>query len=299
MNVRELFTKLFKSSSLRLLDFLTFRRRERKHFCSDFPSFVPFGILKRPFSKPTMIFSTKRSKWLLGAGAVAISALCLGSTRLAVGSDHADTFESAGRPGIDLSDLHIFPGQDANNIVFSMSVHPLIPAGQSAKFSFDPNVLYQFKIDTTGDNVEDLVIQARFQGTGANQKVFIAGPVKPSRVGTVTQFQTPYSKTGVINKVFTPVAGMKVYAGAREDPFFIDLVQLGNILPDRLTPTGLTKAPADGPNTPHATSWRKPGEAQDFLKDFNVLAIVVEMPKSMLGSGTKKIGVWETTSTAN
>ena len=32
------------------------------------------------------------------------------------------------------------------------------------------------KFDTTGDYVEDLVIQARFVGTGANQRVVVSGP---------------------------------------------------------------------------------------------------------------------------
>ena len=58
-----------------------------------------------------------------------------------------------------------------------MDVHGLIPAGQSA--SFDTGVLYQIKIDTSGDNVEDLVIQAKFFGTGI-QQVGIAGPMKPA-----------------------------------------------------------------------------------------------------------------------
>ena len=262
-----------------------------------------------------MKISTKRGKLLLGAGAVAaIAAVSLGTAQLAVGSDHADTVESVNKPGIDLTDLHIFPGQDPNNVVLALSVRPLIPAGQAANFSFDPDVLYQFKIDTTGDAIEDLVIQARFEGTGANQKVFIAGPVRPSRTGLVTQFQTPYTKTGTINQTFSPDSAgqMKVFAGARADSFFLDLVQLGVILPDRLSAlpkeafpplSGQTKNTIREANTPQATSWRAPGQAKDFFTNYNLLAIVVEMPKSMLADPTTKkvgkIGVWETASTRN
>lgn len=247
-----------------------------------------------------MIFSTKRGKMLLGTGALAIAALSFGTVRYAIGSDHADTVETAQtRPGTDLTDLHIFPATDPNKIVFSMSVRPLIPAGTSpTAVSFDQDVLYQFKIDNTGDFVEDLVIQARFTGTGANQKVFISGPVKPSRVGTTTQFQTPYTTTGSLNKIFSPTAEMRVFAGLRSDPFFIDLDQLFTILPDRKDP--LLPRPATPPgeaNVPKATSWRPPGQARDFLANFNVLGLVVELPKSRLGNG--KINVWETTSIAN
>ncbi len=261
-----------------------------------------------------MKISTKRGKLLLGAGALAaIAAVSLGTAQYAVGSDHADTVESVQRPGIDLTDLHIFPGQDNNNVVLALSVHPLIPRGQSEKFSFDPDVLYQFKIDTNSDAVEDLVIQARFEGTGLSQKVFISGPVKPSRRGLVTQFERPYATTGTINNPFSPTPGMKVFAGARADSFFLDLAQFGEILPDRLSAipagaipglgTGATKNTIREANTPKVASWRGPNEARDFFVDYNLLSIVVELPKSALADpNTKqvgKIGVWETASTRN
>ena len=256
-----------------------------------------------------MKFSTKSGKLLLGAGALAVvTAISLGTAQVAIGSDHADTVESVNKPGIDLTDLHIFPGQDPSNVVLALSVRPLIAAGDLSK-GFDPDVLYQFKIDTTGDNVEDLVIQARFEGTGANQKVFISGPVKPSRTGTITQFETPYPVTGTLNQTFSPTSGMRVFAGTRADSFFLDLNQLGVILPDRLSavPAGAIKDENGNnlsgkkqnsikdANTPQATSWRPKGQAKDFFDNLNLLSIVVEMPKSRLGGG--KIGVWETAST--
>ena len=255
-----------------------------------------------------MKISTKGGKLLLGAGALAaVAAVSLGTARLAVGSDHADTVESVNKPGIDLTDLHIFPGKDNNNVVLALSVRPLIPKGQAAKFSFDPDVLYQFKIDTSGDAVEDLVIQARFEGTGANQKVFISGPVKPSRKGTVTQFETAYPTTGLLNKDFYPDAAKKVhvFAGARADSFFLDLTQLGVILPDRLS--ALDPSQAKGSikeaNTPQSTRFRSKANAKDFFVDYNLLSIVVELPKKMLADPTTgkvgQIGVWETASVRN
>ncbi len=246
-----------------------------------------------------MILSKKRSKMLLGAGALAVAALSVGTARYALGSDHAGTVVTAQtRKGTDLSDLHIFPGSDPNNVVLSMCVRPLIPAGSAVgSVTFDPDVLYQFKIDNTGDSVEDLVIQARFTGTGANQKVFIAGPVKPSRLGTITQFEKAYSTTGTFNQAFSPTSGIKVFAGMRSDPFFIDLDQLFTIFPDRKDPLLPTPAtPAGQANTPKATSFRPVGQAKDFLANYNVLALVVELPKARLGNG--KIRVWETTSIA-
>lgn len=249
-----------------------------------------------------MISFTKRSQVLLGAGVMALAALSIGTARYAVGSDHAGTIATAQtNPKTDLSDLHIFPSPtDANNIVLSMSVHPLIPAGTSTNSTvanFDPNVLYQFKIDVTGDYVEDLVIQARFTGSGSNQRVFISGPVKPATTGATTTFQAPYSVGGFLNKTFSPTPGMRVFAGLRSDPFFIDLDQLFAILPDRadpLQPAGMPKTPPGQANVPKATTFRAPGVAKDFLANYNVMALVVELPKSRIGNG--KINVWETTS---
>ncbi len=225
------------------------------------------------------------------------------------GSDHADTPAIAQRPGGDLTDVFIFPSPtNANNVVLIMDAHGLIPPGQSAGVSFDPNVLYQFKIDNTGDAVEDLVIQAKFSGTGAGQQVQIAGPVKPTRTGTVSQFETADSVVGTINQPFTLSNGVKVFAGAREDPFFFDLEQFYTILPDRAKPvfpstftntsgSAVTTSPAD-PNAPQATTWRPAGQARDYLAGLNCLSVVVEMPKSMLTTpgGNGKIRVWCTTS---
>jgi hypothetical protein len=240
-----------------------------------------------------------------------VPALVLGRAR---GSDHADTPFIAANPGLDLTDVFIFPSPtNTNNVVLVMNVHPLIPTGQGTGVFFDPTVLYQFKIDTTQGttktNVEDLVIQFKFTGTGSTQQVQVAGPIKPARTGTVTQFMTPDTVTGIYNQAFTLSNGAKVFCGPREDPFFFDLNQFFTIFPDRANPLGATITNTAGqtvsttpsnPDAPQATSWRPAGQAQDFLKGFNVLSIVIELPKTLLTDPTTgtvgKIGVWCTTS---
>src|SRR5258707_15607278 len=104
-----------------------------------------------------MIF---RTKLLIGAALAAIAApfALIGAGHA---SDHADTPEIAASPGTDITDVYMFPSStSSNHIVLAMNVHPLIGPGQGPNASFDPNVLYQFKIDNNGDGVEDLVIQA-------------------------------------------------------------------------------------------------------------------------------------------
>ncbi len=222
-----------------------------------------------------------QSKYKIGLCALGACGLLGMLVVPAIGSDHADTVENVANPGQDISDVYVFPSREnSDNVVFVMNVNPLIPRGGTARF--DSNVLYQFKIDTNKDNVEDLVIQAKFDNS-PQQIVRIAGPVKPSSVGTTSNIEQFRSVTGTVGTAFSPMNGMRVFAGVREDPFFIDLEQLFVILPDRGVPPGLSQPP-ENPNQPMATSWRPPSEARDFLSagGYNVLSIVVEVPKSMV-----------------
>ena len=241
-------------------------------------------------------------KWLHSSltrvtGMMLISVVLISVSWSIKASDHADTAENFNRIGADMTDVFIFPSpENDDNVVLVMDVHGLIPAGQGA--SFDPGVLYQFKIDTTGDNVEDLVIQAKFFGSGAGQQVAIAGPMKPLTTGTTAIYGRRLPVLGTINAPFQPdpvgLPGMKVFAGLRADPFFFDVEQLYTIFPDRMTPLTGKVENFPNPNAPHAAGFRPPGEAQDFLADLNVLSVVVELPRAALGNGV--IRLWETTS---
>ena len=220
-------------------------------------------------------------------------------------SDHAaDTAENFDRIGADMTDVFIFPSPvDDNNVVIVMDVHGLIPAGQGGKVSFDPQVLYQMKFDITGDYVEDLVIQTRFVGTGANQKVVVSGPAEPLMKGTKTVFEqhsTPRPERSTPHS--SPAAGIQVFAGVRSEPFFFDLNRFYAILPDRMTPLTGEQVNTPNPNTPQVNGFRgfpagsgyDSTPAVDYLANLNVLSIVVELPRTKLGGGI--VNLWETTS---
>jgi hypothetical protein len=244
---------------------------------------------------------TNTKYWTVAGLAILIAPIALLTPTRA--SDHADTPTIASRPGTDLTDVFMFPSAtDPDKVVLAMTVHPLIIAGQGRSVNFDPNVLYQFKIDNNGDAVEDLVIQARFKGSGPNQKVKISRPSEPERTGSINTLvdDDDDNEFGHVNRTFRMEGGMKVFAGGREDPFFFDLEQFFNIFPDRATP--LTGIPISNPNTPQLGSWRPAGSAVDFLSNggYNVLSIVVEVPKSKLlrrHSVSTVVGLWCTTST--
>jgi len=135
-----------------------------------------------------------------------------------------------------------------------------------------------------------------FKGTGASQTVEVRGPLVPPVVGATNNQVADVTPvvSGPINQVLGSATGVQVFAGSREDPFFIDLEQFFRIVPDRKPSTGSL---SQLPDAPSASSFRSPTSAVDFVKGFNVLSIVIELPTSMLTQGgTAKLGIWGTIS---
>ena len=228
--------------------------------------------------------------------ALAVLAVGLGlGVRATIASDHQDTPEVELSPRMDINDVYAFPGSSEDRIVLVMTTSSPITPGQSSAAGFDPNLLYQFKIDNTGDAAEDLVIQFTFEGEGANQKVIMRGPVKPNSVGVRNTLVTNAAEsTGNFNAAFGSSSGTQVFAGLRDDPFFLDLEQFFRIIPDRRPVTGPL---SQLPDAPSASAFRPASSAVDYLRGLNTLALVVELPESMLtAGGTAKIGVWGTIS---
>ena len=217
--------------------------------------------------------------------------------RAARASDHQDNPLVELNPAMDMSDFYAFPGAAADRIVLAMDTRPLVTPAATPGASFDPNILYQFKVDNTGDAKEDKVIQITFRGTGATQTFEVRGPMTPPVVGGMmnTVSTSAPTMTGTINSVTGSATGMQVYAGAREDPFFLDLEQFLRILPDRKPNTGPL---SQIPDSPSASSFRSTTAAVDALKGSNVLSIVIELPTSQLTAGgtSAKLGLWGTTS---
>ncbi|MGI8618392.1 MAG: DUF4331 family protein [Gemmatimonadaceae bacterium] len=232
-----------------------------------------------------------RRKWAAPAY-VAVLGLAAVLAGRAIASDHQDTPEVELNPRMDINDVYAFPGSSSDRITLVLTTSSPI-AGQNA--SFDPNLLYQFKIDNTADAKEDLVIQVTFdEGTGSNQSVTVRGPVAPASQGTAnTLVGGGTVVSGSVGGVIGSASGMQVFTGLRADPFFIDLEQFFKIIPDRRPATG----PLSTPLTQTATSFRTPGV--DLLRPFNALAIVVELPKAQLQASTAqdaKFGLWTTIS---
>ena len=215
-----------------------------------------------------------KSKILVGG--MAFIAM-LGSVLLA--ADHIDAPAVTGpgnsSPGNDITDIYAFQSPaDNSKMVFVLNTQGLLAPAATAAAVFPANVLYEFNIDNTGDNIEDLVIQCLVQK--GKMKVF--GPVAPGTPGSVSTIKTigPVTEVNVTSySAGTPnigtVNGIRVFAGPRDDPFFFDLSRFKEI------------------TTGTQSGFRNPGV--DAFAGTNVMSIVVEVPKALLGAAST-INVW-------
>jgi len=211
----------------------------------------------------------KRTKILIGVAILGIAGL------LTIAADHIDAPAVTGGTS-DVTDFYAFQGENPDNVVFVANVQGLLSPSATATATFDENVMIEFNIDTNGDAVEDLVIQA----VPKNKKMFFIGPFKPSQTGLVSTVDpqnfgvsanvsiTPFGSDAIIE---TADNGMKYFAGPRDDPFFFDFAQFSNILGGK------------------ATSFNNPGS--DTFAGSNVMSVVVEVPKAMLG-GSGSVNTW-------
>ena len=236
------------------------------------------------------------SKWarLALAGLIASAAF----TGVVLASDHMDTPFVEANPRYDVNDVYAFPGSTPDLVALVLGTQsPITPAGtRSATVGETHQVLYQLKVDNTGDAREDLVFQFTFTGPAGHQKVRMQGPVTPNEVGTAnTLVYVRHEIQGDVGTVLGSPTGTQLFAGPRDDPFFIDLEAFFRILPDRKPESGPLSQITQGPLT-----FRPAGEAVDFVRRFNDLAIVVELPLAELtdAGAHPKFGVWGTTSRA-
>ena len=234
---------------------------------------------------------TRTSVPLALAAVGVLSAAVAAATSFA--SDHQDTPEVELSPRMDINDVYAFPGSAPDRIALVLTTSSPISPAQAAGAVFDPDLLYQLKVDNDGDAVEDLVFQITFEGTGSDQRVSVRGPVTPNELGMRNSLVASGPLvSGQINATLGSPTATQVFAGLRDDPFFIDLEQFFRIVPDRKPVSGEL---SNIPETPTASGFRDPGI--DYLRTFNALAIVIELPESALtAGGTSRLGIWGTIS---
>jgi hypothetical protein len=224
---------------------------------------------------------------------LAVTGALAGGAKLLTGSDHQDTPLVELNPRMDLTDVYAFPGSAPGRIVLVMNTSGFLTPAETPTAAFDPNILYQFKIDNDGDAKEDRVIQVSFSGKTTSQKVQVRGPFTPAMQGAM---MNPLSTSapmldGNFNTSFGSASGIQAFAGPRDDSFFLDLEAAFCILPDRRPAGGPLAAGCQLPSV----GFRSPGV--NYVAGYNVLSIVVELPSALLENGAPgKLGIWGTIS---
>ncbi len=275
---------------------------------------------------PTQFHTKTAVAVLLAAGIVGGGV----AVKESIGSDHQQTAMTELNPALDITDVWVFPGRSDDRVVLAMTLGSPISGNTFAGISgsqranFDPNALYQIKVDNNQDGREDLVFQFSFdQLADGSQRFDVIGPVRPRDVGLFGSGQrdaftgaTPRVRQGALNTTHT-AGTLQAWAGLRDDPFYVDLEQFFRIIPDRRP----TQGPLSGiggivPAAPgvQASAWRPActngtpnagqgnrdqrfGCARDFLAGLNALAVIIELPESEItGQGSDQIGVWATVS---
>lgn len=249
--------------------------------------------------------------------------VAVGASNAPRASSHREAPLVSQDPLADNTDTYAFVSPASpDKVVLIANYIPLqAPYGGPNFFKFDDNVLYEIHVDNNGDAVEDLTYQFRFRTVTMNPNTFLynTGPITslddpdfnvrqyysvtevrgPRRTGTATllaeNLPSPPVNVGVrstpnyetLGGVYGISDRINVFAGQRDDPFFVDLGATFDLL-------GIRVLPGDG------------GGGSDGLKGFNVHSLALEIPISRLSrSGTTPssatdpsavIGVWATAS---
>lgn len=217
----------------------------------------------------------KKLKLIIPATIIAIGSF------IAIAADHIDAPAVTGTSS-DITDFYAFEGEGSSTIAFAVNTQGLTAPVDTDALSFDEDVLYEINIDTNADAVEDLIIQA----IPRNGKMYVFGPDTPtstsvnSTILTSTPMEVDITQYGQ-SAITASANGMSIFAGPRDDPFFMDFFRYTDIV---------TPGDDDGDGQ-EETEFFPTGTATDSFAETNVLALVVEVPKNMIG-GTGSVNTW-------
>ena len=218
-------------------------------------------------------------------------AMVVGSAALRVGAaDHLDAPTVKSDHRIDINDVYVFQGANAANTVLVMTTN--VHAGFLSGTTFRPGALYEFKIDNTGDAIEDVAYRIKFgdvRGNGS-QQIHVqradgaANPVAGGGGALVAK--------GSTGQTLSVAGGGMAWAGLADDPFYFDLVGFSAFKAAALAAVGggLTGAELAGALSNICTS----DPASNFFAGFDATAIVLEVPDSALDGNNSSgvINVW-------
>jgi hypothetical protein len=260
----------------------------------------------------------KRGLRAIGAVAAVGAAASVSMLTTAGGSSHREAPLITEDPVADATDLYAFQSPQREGMI--TLIGNWIPFEEPASgpnfHKFGDDVLYEFNIDNDGDAVEDVSYEFRFTTAIKNPNTFLyntgpvtgigdedlnvlqrytvtrvedgvrtvigrAFPVAPANIGPRSTPDYPTTARGAIRNLFD--GGGRVFAGPREDPFFVDLGSFFDLL-------GLR--PLNGAHAiPLPTE-----DGIDHLAGYNTHSIAIEVPIDDVTNGEEPvIGIWQDT----
>ncbi|MGW7262168.1 DUF4331 family protein [Streptomyces sp. NPDC054842] len=136
-------------------------------------------------------------------------------------SHHLDSPAARADARLNISDLYVFRGERGTVFVMNVASES---AGPSAPKGYHPEARYEFKVDGTGDNVEDLAYRFRFGTADADgsqtvelRRLVGADATDDAAAGTVLS-------TGTTGHTLDGAEGLRVWTGRAGDPFWMNPV---------------------------------------------------------------------------
>lgn len=189
----------------------------------------------------------------------------LGAAGVARGADHRDSPDATSMADLDINDVYAFRSPaDNNNLVVILSVHPYRGATPDPLFATDGK--YEIYVSNSPDGAPD-------ETPEATVRVTFSGSPQQFRVSGLGA-----DITGAVGQTVN-AAGIKVFCGPRDDPFFFDLDGFKHFVSGPYIPTAGYRDAAMGAPV-------------NFFNGANVGAIVIELPiTSLTGKANASTGV--------
>ena len=146
--------------------------------------------------------------------------------RNAQAADHAEAPSCAHDAGADIADGYLFlDPANTNNVIMIMTIHGFVAPQENGNLGFfDPEVLYRFELERTGDAKPDAFIDVQF-GPRTSPSVGQTATIKLPNHQQFTALATAPSlaPTPPTPVVTTSSQGVSFFAGLTDDPFFFDI----------------------------------------------------------------------------
>ncbi|MDP9291176.1 MAG: DUF4331 domain-containing protein [Verrucomicrobiota bacterium] len=209
-------------------------------------------------------------------------------------SDHIDSPALAQDRGSDIADFYAFlDPNDNSQVVLIMSTQGFVVSGEHfGEVIFDHNIRYRFEIENTGDARPDLFLDVHYApGVGrltAQQATITLSDPTPNGVRRLARFTAPPTVANQEPQPEAPpapvvttdsVSGIQFYAGAADDPFFLDDTGANRFVASSLL----------NPGSPD-TSLLGFRLGRDTYAGFNTLITAVRIPVALLQRNTTILG---------